>query len=47
MEPLHHPANPVSGRDLAQAGFPRTGTSDRPAEDETALPSQVYALQNP
>ncbi|MET7802346.1 hypothetical protein [Streptomyces decoyicus] len=35
------------GRDLAQAGFPRTGTSDRPAEDGTAVPYQVYGLQNP
>ncbi|BDH12772.1 hypothetical protein HOK021_39510 [Streptomyces hygroscopicus] len=44
---MYHPANPASGRDLAQAGFPRTGTSERPAEDETALPFRVYALQYP
>ncbi|MFD3420914.1 GNAT family N-acetyltransferase [Streptomyces decoyicus] len=46
LEAMHHPANPASGRVLAKAGFTRTGTSDRCAEDGTAVPYQVYALQS-
>ncbi|MFD0167950.1 GNAT family N-acetyltransferase [Streptomyces decoyicus] len=46
LEAMHHPANPASGRVLAKAGFTRTGTFDRPAEDGTAVPYQVYAMQN-
>ncbi|MFD5399312.1 GNAT family N-acetyltransferase [Streptomyces sp. NPDC127097] len=46
LEAMHHPANPASGRVLAKAGFTRTGTSDRCAEDGTAVPYQVYALES-
>lgn len=47
LEAMHHPDNPASGRVLAKAGFTRTGTSDRPADDGTAVPYQVYALPLP
>ncbi|GAB7028555.1 GNAT family N-acetyltransferase [Streptomyces sp. NPDC021749] len=44
LEAMHHPANPASGRVLAKAGFTHTGTSNRPAEDGTAMAYEVYAL---
>lgn len=47
LEAMHHPDNPASGRVLAKVGFTRTGTSDRPDDNGTAVAYQVYALPMP
>ncbi|MFD7631122.1 GNAT family N-acetyltransferase [Streptomyces sp. NPDC059851] len=46
VEAMHHPANPASGRVLANAGFTRIGTTDQPAADGSAVPYETYALQH-
>lgn len=46
LEAMHHPDNPASGRVLIKAGFTHIGTSDRQDDGTTAVPYQVYALQN-
>ncbi|MFJ4866007.1 GNAT family N-acetyltransferase [Streptomyces sp. NPDC088748] len=45
LEAMHHPDNPASGRVLVKAGFTRIGTSDRPGDDGTAIPYELYALE--
>lgn len=47
LEAMHHPDNPASGRVLTKVGFTCTGTSDRQADDGTAVAYQVYALLVP
>ncbi|MCL6299508.1 GNAT family N-acetyltransferase [Streptomyces kronopolitis] len=44
LKAMHHPDNPASGHVLTKAGFTRTGTADRPADDGCAVAYQVYAL---
>ncbi|MER6841968.1 GNAT family N-acetyltransferase [Streptomyces platensis] len=44
LEAMHHPDNPASSRVLTKAGFTRTGTCDRHAENGTAVAYQVYTL---
>ncbi|MEV6726194.1 GNAT family N-acetyltransferase [Streptomyces xanthochromogenes] len=46
LEAMHHPDNPASGRVLIKAGFTRIGTSDRHDDDGSAIPYELYALEN-
>ncbi|MGW6412826.1 GNAT family N-acetyltransferase [Streptomyces vinaceus] len=46
VEAMHHPDNPASGRVLAKAGFTRTGTTDHPAADGSAVPYETYAIRH-
>ncbi|MFC8273878.1 GNAT family N-acetyltransferase [Streptomyces sp. NPDC057271] len=46
LEAMHHPDNPASGRVLVKAGFTRIGTSDRPGDDGTVIPCELYARES-